>query len=196
MDEEKLVHILKSNFNADGQNKIGSWILTIFSLPTFIGWIFPLLMCAIRLASFRHLRLSKTGTLMTVWRKDFSYSTTLGRGIVFSKNLDERKAERIAAHERVHIRQFEDYCLYGLLLSVAVAVFGGGWLSLLLWPFGMILLAMNFVSALLRFGTRGLYRDSEHERSAYAQTDYLNMEFEMWEDSRNSERYAQKGIMS
>jgi len=142
------------------------------------------------------LKLSKTGVLMTVWRKDFSYSTTLGRGIVFSNKLDERKAERIAAHERVHIRQFEDYCLYGLLTSAVVAIFGGGWLSLLLWPFGMFLLLMNFVSAILRFGVKGLYRDSEHERSAYAQTDYFNSEFEMWEDSRNSERFAQKGIMS
>ncbi len=196
MDKKELTHILKSNFDADGQKHVGSWVLAIFSLPTFVGWIFPLLMCVIRLASFKHLKLSKTGVLMTVWRKDFSYSTTLGRGIVFSNKLDERKAERIAAHERVHIRQFEDYCLYGLLASVVVAILGGGWLSLLLWPFGMFLLLMNFVSAILRFGVRGLYRDSEHERSAYAQTDYFNSEFEMWEDSRNSERFAQKGIMS
>lgn len=179
-------------FLKDKKEKKYSFLLMILALPTFLGWIFPLIMCVIRLASWKTLGISN-GILFANWRKDFNYSTALGRGIVFSKEL--RNPSRSCAHERVHVRQFEDACLHGLMSSVLAAILGCGWLSLLFWPIGMFFLSTNFISAGLRFGKYGVYRDSEHERSAYAQTD-LGEFGTSWSMNRDAAREEQKGFLS
>ena len=58
--------------------------------------------------------------------------------------------------------------------------------------------ATNFISAVLRYGPKGIYRDAEHERSAYAQTDLLRFlagDAKSWEELRDAERAAQKDII-
>lgn len=108
-----------------------------------------------------------------------------------ASELDERH-ER---HERVHIRQSEDaaFAAFWLGLAVAVALWSFGWYAeawqpaivwLLVWLSGPLWLIGNWITALLRFRIAPpregrswfgrvfdvAYRDSEHERSAYAQT--------------------------
>lgn len=196
MDSEvqKITTVLKESL-IDSNEKPYSKVMMILAFPAFLGWLFPILMCLFGLAEWKNLSISN-GILFTTWKKDFSYSTTLARGIVFSnvQNLYERRAERLAWHERVHVRQFEDACLYGLASCGFSALLGSGWLSLILWPVGMLFLAMNYVSAGFRFGKVGLYRDSEHERSAYAQTDWQS-DGETWSEKRDDYRKTQKGVL-
>ncbi len=139
----------------------------VLTWPRFIGWLFPLLAVGLFLA--RDLRLLEDGVLTATWRKwaarIWHYSTTLGAGMVLQAGV----SPRTMAHERVHVRQFEDAALAGLVLALVVSLVELQPLWLLLWPAGMLLMLPNFAGALLRGGH--VYRDAEHERSAYAQTD-------------------------
>ena len=77
-------------------------------------------------------------------------------------------------HEFVHVRQTEDLMAISFLVGVVVAAVTGNWiLSLALWTAGGAFQAVWFVTAGLRYGWTldGVYKQSEHERSAYAQTD-------------------------
>jgi hypothetical protein len=92
---------------------------------------------------------------------------------VHPKHLD---LQRIWKHERVHIRQYEDLCLLGALISIVLVVppsYGLSWIEgLILWgSSGALWLLPNFLTGWIRFGDA--YRGSEHEKSAYAQTDNL-----------------------
>jgi hypothetical protein len=129
--------------------------------------------------------------------KVYKYSTTLGRGIVFYpgvRDATDALDERVERHERVHVWQMEDISFRFLLLGVLVTAWTGDWgLGLLIWLTAPIWMITNFGMALLRFSHNAkwpeegkwykklfgfmrhlfidiAYRDSEHERSAYAQT--------------------------
>jgi hypothetical protein len=72
-------------------------------------------------------------------------------------------------HELVHVRQVEDLLLLSAILSIVVVLVEGNPWWTLLWPSGVVWLLPNFLGAALRKGH--IYRDAEHERGAYAQTD-------------------------
>ena len=85
---------------------------------------------------------------------------------------DEDKFSRIQHHEHVHVRQVEDRMLLSLGVGLVVAfTTGDWWLGLALWASGGAWQIPNFVTAVLRYGLKGVYLGTEHELSAYAQTD-------------------------
>lgn len=100
----------------------------------------------------------------------WKYSTTFGRFIVHQPN----GSWRVKKHERVHVRQLEDQSVVALLLAVSCFVATGAlWMSLGLWWSSLLWMLPNMLTACLRhgFSMDVAYRDAEHERSAYAQTD-------------------------
>ena len=154
----------------------------VLTWPLFVGWLFPLLAIAVFMA--RKLKMEGEGVLSAVWRpwttKIWKYNTTLARGMVFQQG--DRDEPRIISHEFVHIRQYEDCCLLALTIGIVVAVTTWDLAWLALWVTGPLWLLPNFLGALLRGGD--VYRDSEHERSAYAQTDtWLSNTNESWLDA-------------
>jgi hypothetical protein len=112
-----------------------------------------------------------------LWR----FSTTIGRGIAYQPGARASLGwplTRIQKHEYVHVRQVEDHMMWsfitGLIALFWVGPLTGDWgvafgLFFLLWFLGGASQTVNWITAAMR----GLdaYRDSEHERSAYAQTD-------------------------
>jgi len=171
--------------------KITLWVLT---WPVFLGWLYPLLMFV--LITARDLRMSD-GILMATWRdwvieaKRFpaiihwpfgiktvindkehrswwKYSTTLAAGMVLQPDPDPVTIQ----HEGIHVRQCRVLVLLGLVLGLIVSGVEGNWWWLLgLWlPGGLALYKLpGFLVPILEGGH--VYRDAEHERSAYAQTD-------------------------
>jgi hypothetical protein len=135
--------------------------------PRFLGWAFPLL--AVTCFFARDLRLLEDAVLVATWRPWFAarwkYFTALAAGWC----IHPKHAEPEIAHERVHVRQMEDLALAGLVLAIVVSLAAWSPWGLLLWPGALVLKACNFLGAVLRGGH--VYRDAEHERSAYAQTD-------------------------
>lgn len=173
--------------------KIVLWVLT---WPVFLGWLWPLLMFV--LVAARDLRVAD-GILQATWRdwvtkprrflgmikwpfgreviigekphRDlWKYSTTLAAGMVLQKGAGEWTLK----HEGVHVRQCRGLVILGLCLGLIVSGVEGNWWWLLgLWaPPGLALYKLpNFLVPILE-GAH-VYRDAEHERSAYAQTDPL-----------------------
>ncbi len=129
----------------------------------------------------------------------YQYSTTILRLIVWNpgaRDDAEELDDRVERHETVHLRQFEDAAVQGFVLGLALATaqwtfgwYAEAWQPALVWE--LVWLAMplmafaNWITAVMRFGVAPkregrswfdrifdvAYRDSEHERSAYAQTD-------------------------
>jgi len=184
-----------------------------------ICWAVVLLACVLQLASFRSLRMENTGILTTFWRpwfaKVWKFSTTLGRGILYHPSHRDPSVEddeRIEQHERIHVAQVEDLMLTSFLVGLSVSIVTGNvLLGFILWVSGGLWQIPNWVSAVLRYGhhvkkpegkgffasTKSIisqvfdiaYRDSEHERSAYAQTDVLGGSVdESWAAQRDKER--------
>lgn len=137
----------------------------------------------------------------TLWK----YGTTFGYAIVYHPDAlrgdttveADTRQER---HEDVHVRQGQDESVLGFLvgLSVAIAInvivrevsgdwqaanqygaraWAGIWISSIFWR------APNFLTAWLRGGHP--YRDAEHERSAYAQTDTFCEPGKSWLEDHN-----------
>lgn len=153
------------------------WILFFFTLPwtLTVGWGWVFLMCMIGAA--HKLKWEGAGVLTATWTdwavKKWRYSTTLGRGIIYQPGWrmpPTRHPSRIQLHEHVHIRQIEDLMLLGFIIGV-IAAFFNPWFGLILWWSSGMWQLPNFITAWLRDGDP--YRDSEHERSAYSQTDHL-----------------------
>lgn len=139
----------------------------VLAWPRFLGWLFPVVAVAMFFA--RDLRLLDDAVLGCTWRpwfaKRYRYSTTLAAGIC----LHPQGGAQTMAHELVHVRQFEDLAIGALPFALLVALVAWHPAWLLLWP-GLLFLQIGaFVGAVLRGGH--MYRDAEHERSAYAQTD-------------------------
>lgn len=118
-------------------------------------------------------------------------------------DVDTELDEWHERHERVHIRQMEDAAVQGFYLGLTLASiswvfgwYGSAWQPAVTWELAWMLYPMmtvtNWATAVLRWGlapkvrARGgkdrswwqrladvAYRDSEHERSAFAQTDLM-----------------------
>ena len=152
----------------------------VLAWPRFIGWLWVLLACAFFFA--HRLKVVDDAVLTAEWRpwwaKRWRYSTTIGAGMIFQGYSRERT--RTQAHERVHVRQTEDLALAGAIITPVVIAATGSWWPLLIWPAMLIIQTSNFLGAVLRGGD--VYRDAEHERSAYAQTD--EREGKSWQDEQ------------
>jgi hypothetical protein len=129
-----------------------------------------------------------TRALIPLWR----YSTTLCRAIAYQPNARAplgAPMTRTQQHEHVHVRQSEDRMawmfLVGLVTMLIVGPVTGDWglavgLFLGLWFSGGLSQLMNMLTAVMRRGD--VYRDAEHELSAYAQTDPWGPNGENWLD--------------
>jgi hypothetical protein len=141
--------------------------LYVLAWPRFVGWLLPLL--AVGCFFARDLRLLEDAVLAATWRPWFAarwkYSTAIAAGMC----IHPEHGAAVEPHERVHTRQMEDLALAGLALAIVVSLASWSPWGLLLWPGALLLKTANFLGALLRGGHA--YRDAEHERSAYAQTD-------------------------
>lgn len=182
----------------------GDWVLLVFTAPwAAFSWLLGVLSMVFWLAhrpwpvGAGILTLEIRPWLARWWR----YSTTIGRCIWWQPERIDRKAdldERLERHERVHVRQNEDLMVLSFIVGLAVAIghwwFGrwstGAWWWFGLWVSGGLWQVPNFLTAILRYGWRGVYRDSEHERSAYAQTD-LWPDGESWWQHRDHRRQYQ-----
>jgi hypothetical protein len=146
----------------------GRIVLYVLAWPRFLGWLFPLLAVALFLG--HDLRILDGAVLACTWRpwliaKGWRWSMTLAAGMCLHPAYEGRVLE----HERVHVRQAEDSALGALPFAIIASIAGGSAWWMLLWPSLMLLQVGAFLGAVLRGGD--VYRDAEHERSAYAQTD-------------------------
>lgn len=151
----------------------------ILTLPSMLlGYLFVV---AALLFFFAHRPRWDTDTtrLRAQWRpwfaKRFKFSTTMG-AIIYNPNHFEppETFERLRQHELVHIRQFDDESValfFGLGLYGLHVIIQSWWFTAPVLLFGLVL--SNYVGRSLGAWLRGghIYRDAEHERSAYAQTD-------------------------
>jgi len=180
-----------------------SWILFVTSLPgVVVGYAWLLLLCLLFVAEWRSLMFQGAGVLVARTRpkaaRFWGFSTTVGRAILYHPNIYDGTRElenRVERHEFVHIRQFEDDLLRSLLTALVIWFATGSAWSLLLWPAGLLAMVPNFITAVLRFGWKGIYRDTEHERSAYAQTDIVYVAGKGWDELREEERARQEGLL-
>lgn len=162
------------------------YILFAFTIPWTItvGWGWVLLMCAIRAAGDLGWETSspEVGVLTAVWKPwaaaRWPYSTTLGRGIIYSPGERNEPWTRTQQHEHVHVRQVEDQMMLSFVIGLVVLTQGSPLLGVVLWLSGGAWQLPNFLTAVLRGGN--VYRDTEHERSAYAQTDELHDGKDSW----------------
>lgn len=153
------------------------WILLLVSLPTaLVSWLAACLLMLVGLA--RAPRVEPLLVLSVEWRSaTMRWSVTLGRAVVYAQGTRDEDAEvdtRVERHEHVHVRQVEDYCAMALLVGTAVAVFASPLVGLLVWVSGGLWVFVHNLTAAMRWGFANGYRDAEHERSAYAQTDKLH----------------------
>ncbi len=189
-----------------------AWVRFAFTAPwSLVGWLWCVCCCLLFLADIRKLRFHGAGVLTSEWRpwvrKVYPFSTTIGRAIIW---LPGHKASS-ERHEQIHLDQIEDLMFLSLTIGIVVAISTGNvLLGFLLWASGGMWQLPNFVMAMLRYGhhvswpTEGpffqklkkffrdlflgvAYRDSEHERSAYAQTD-LGSDGLSWDSRREQQR--------
>lgn len=178
--------------------KVGRWVLYGLTLPWTLtvgyGWV--ILMCLILAAEWESLRFQGTAVLTTQWRKwaskRWNYSTTLGRGVIYHPDhVDDDSAidTRLERHEHVHVRQIEDLMLLSFVIGAVVAALTQVWWhGLIVWWSGGAWQLPNFVAAWLRGWD--VYRDTEHERSAYSRTDVIMQRHvgTTWEQVRREKR--------
>jgi hypothetical protein len=170
------------------------WLLMLVGLPTLFGsWAaIVLLVCC---GAAHRLRLAPGLLLTGAWRSwaDHGYSVTLGRAVVFTPRAYDATPvadNRVEQHELVHVRQAEDENAKSLLLALTVLVATGNhWLSLCIWCSGGLWLFVHNVAAATRYGVRFAYRDAEHERSAYAQTDPQRVPGTSWLELREEAKH-------
>jgi hypothetical protein len=197
------------------KNNPQGWVLFALALPAVVlGYVWIILLCILFMAEWKSLRFQGAGVLTTRTRKwaakFWGYSTTLGRAILYHPYAYDETPEidnRTERHEFVHIKQWEDALAWsfiaGLLTATLAALLAGIDVGEFFavwgigWVLGVATKATNFLTAMLRYGPKGVYRDTEHERSAYAQTDYVRQAAlgKGWDQLRDEHREAQEGLL-
>jgi hypothetical protein len=144
-----------------------TWPLILFTLPTILqGYLVGLLAFCFGLVQSPGFH---RGVLQWEWRPWFEdhwrYSTTIGACMA----LHSRRGSWTELHEFIHIKQYEDMNLLGAVIGGLACIVS--WrLGLILWcSSGALWLVPNFISGWIRNGDP--YMGSEHELSAYAQTE-------------------------
>ena len=199
-------------------NNPQGWVLFVVALPAVVvGYVWMLLLCTFRVAEWSSLRFQGAGVLTGRTRakvaKKWGYSTTAGRGILYHPHAYDETPEidnRTERHEFVHIKQFEDDTFAAFFAGLLVAALGWWLLDYtamqgfatwtIIWCHGVARMLTNFVTAVLRYGWKGIYRDTEHERSAYAQTDLIRLlaahgPYGSWDEMRDKVREEQEGLL-
>jgi hypothetical protein len=150
-------------------------LLAVIHLPGLVaGWLWVLLFYPWAAHKLRIGTLDDEPLmLMASWRpwaaRIWKYTTTIGRGMVGQPG---ELSVRLIRHEAVHVRQSVDRSALALVVGAVVwAATGDLVLGLALWATGWAWQLPNFVTAAARWGVSRAYRDSEHEKSAYAQSD-------------------------
>ncbi len=102
------------------------------------------------------------------WR----WSTAVGCAVLMhpSHLAHADTARRVAAHEAIHVEQFQAACVLGALLSLALAPWLG-WGAVLVWASSWKWMSANWLHALL--SGADAYRGALHERHARAEADVL-----------------------
>lgn len=190
----------------------GSWVLFAVSLAAVVvGWLWVALGVALFIVEPSTIRFQGAGVLVGRQRewyaKRVAYTTTVGRGIWMARDYYDFTAaldNRIECHEFVHIRQWEDAQAWGLVGGLIASSLGSAWLGLdvgqffgmwaIIYVLSVASMITNFATAVLRYGLKGIYRDTEHERSAYAQTDVWPGG-KSWAQLRDEERERQGGLL-
>ncbi len=191
--------------------RLGSWVLFGFTAPwgLTVGYGWLLLLCVIGLAEWKAIRFQGAAVLTTKWKPrwaaKFGFTTTVGRAVIYDPSWYDATIavdNRVEKHEFVHIAQIEDLMVLSFVVGLVAAVVTGSWqLGALLWWSGGAWQLPNFVTAFIRYGWKGAYRDTEHERSAYAQTTEWSRPLlpdgvrKSWADFRDEHRKGQKGIL-
>jgi len=157
--------------------KVGNWVLFVFCLPYLCVASYLVVALSIVLFFAHKPRMLPYRVLGAQWRpwwvKIWKYSTTFGRSIIYQPRVVDETPEVIdnptENHEMVHVRQVEDRMVLAFCVGLVVFLVTGNWiLGLALWTSGGVWQLPNFLTTVLRGGH--IYRDSEHERSASAQT--------------------------
>lgn len=147
------------------------WILFITSLPmSLASWLLACLAWIFQFST--NLRWEENYVLAATWRQWFfrhwGYSTTFGRAVIYAPNHHPK------AHEHVHVRQMVDENTKAFVVgSITGLLTWNVWLWIIIWCSGMLWILLHYVTAMLRYGVKHMYRDAEHERAAYAQTDVI-----------------------
>lgn len=149
-------------------------ILFLAMLPTVVvSWLIVGISLLFRIT--HRYRFEGFLVLTAEARSERRFSVTLGRSIIYAPGHSNDTAavdNEVERHEHVHVRQAEDEAVKGLVVGVAVALLSGlWWLGAGVWAAFPALLVVHNVTGAMRYGLKGIYRDAEHERSAYAQTD-------------------------
>jgi hypothetical protein len=179
-------------------------VLLILTIPNFLASALACLFLFWAVHKYRiEDRIILTALIRDRFKKYWRYSTTVVNFIFFQhrRAMKTDALWRVEKHERVHVRQFQDYTVLAFFVGYFVVLLTGNWLlGLGLWLSGPFWMLPNFFTALLRnarprpsgvgwwqhWGINTMYRDSEHERSAYAQTyrhpdDWVTMRV-LWRD--------------
>lgn len=146
------------------------WI-ALFAIPTYLQ---SLVVFLISFPFWQRPVDIRGGLVLVTWRpwfaKRWKYSTTLG--VIMGTHDIHAVSDRLLAHEQVHaLRQYPDMNVLGLALSGVAMLCGVQWwlaLAMFWGSSGMLWLVPNYLTGWIRFGDA--YMGSEHERSAYAQT--------------------------
>jgi hypothetical protein len=177
------------------------WLLFVPTLPwSLTVWGLGLLSVVLGLAN--GIRWKPAGWMTLVWRpvvaSRWHFSTTLGRVTWFHPDhhdIGTPGGLRILRHEAVHVRQVEDAMLLSILVGLGAWAWSGSWgLGLVIWASGGAWQLPGFLTAAIRYGWKGIYRDHEAERAAYSQTDYWPGGSSYW-DQRDLDRLRQKGVL-
>jgi len=197
------------------KNNPQGWALFVVALPAVIvGYLWMLLLLLFFVAEWKSVRLQGAGVLTArtrAWAAKFwGFSTTVGRAILYHPYAYDNTPEpdnRTERHEFVHIKQWEDALMASFVGGLFIAAVGWWLLGYdamqgfatwtLIWCAGVAMKLTNFVTAVLRYGWKGIYRDTEHERSAYAQTDWIRHSAagKSWDEIRDTHRDTQKGLL-
>jgi hypothetical protein len=186
------------------KNNVPGWVLFALTCPLVLGWVWLLIMCVFRRVEWSSLRFQGAGVLVgrKTKKADTGFSTTIGRAMAMSRReYDDTKAfdGPIERHEVVHIKQYEDDVLTALLVGLVAGAADNNWgLGFGIYVSGVAWMLPNYVTAVMRYGWKGAYRDTEHERSAYAQTDMvraLGGEHTSWDEMRDEARKKQEGLL-
>lgn len=147
--------------------------LAILSAPSLVFGMLCLALFGV-LGMVTCLRVGKSGawSIDATWRPwvamRWRYSTTLGLSVIYHPLhlATPARAEELQRHESVHVRQHQDHGVLGAMLAIPL-LFVSPTAALIVWLCSPLYSAACWIGAVLRGGH--VYRDAEHERSAYGQ---------------------------